>query len=62
MIQTTFSASPLTPTLSKTAHGENLDELKVAFQQEERAIEHSIDHEVHTFSCAVDVSYNFLSH
>jgi len=28
------------------AGGENLDELKMAFQQEERAIEHSIDHEV----------------
>ena len=44
-----------------SAGGENLDELKAAFQQEERAIEHSIDHEVHTFSASVDVSYNFLS-
>ena len=44
------------------ANGENLDELKAAFQQEERAIEHAIDHEVHTFSAMVDVSYNFLSH
>ena len=44
------------------AGGENLDELKAAFQQEERAIEHQIDHEVHTFSASVDVSYNFLSH
>ena len=44
------------------ANGENLDELKAAFQQEERAIEHQIDHEVHTFSAMVDVSYNFLSH
>ena len=43
------------------AGGENLDELKAAFQQEERAIEHAIDHEVHTFSASVDVSYNFLS-
>ena len=40
------------------AQGENLDELKAAFQQEERAIEHQIDHEVHTFSASVDVSYN----
>ena len=40
------------------AHGESLDELKVAFQQEERAIEHEIDHQVHTFSASVDVSYN----
>lgn len=30
--------------------------------QEERAIEHEIDHTVHTFSASVDVSYNFLSH
>ena len=44
------------------AGGENLDELKAAFQQEERAIEHQIDHTVHTFSASVDVSYNFLSH
>merc|ERR1719359_2227190 len=44
------------------AGGENLDELKAAFQQEERAIEHEIDHTVHTFSASVDVSYNFLSH
>jgi hypothetical protein len=71
------------------AQGENLDELKACFQQEERcawplrrtpnlshsarpltptfavlyrAIEHAIDHEVHTFSASVDVSYNFLSH
>ena len=49
------------PPLSISAGGENLDELKMAFQQEERAIEHSIDHEVHTFSASVDVSYNFLS-
>jgi len=35
------------------AGGENLDELKAAFQQEERAIEHGIDHEVHTFSGAL---------
>jgi hypothetical protein len=40
------------------AQGENLDELKAAFQQEERAIEHEIDHTVHTFSASVDVSYN----
>ena len=40
------------------ANGESLDELRAAFQQEERAIEHTIDHEVHTFSAMVDVSYN----
>ena len=45
-----------------TAAGENLSELKAAFSQEERAIEHDIDHTVHTFSATVDVAYNFLSH
>jgi hypothetical protein len=53
---------PTTTTLPIPAGGENLDELKAAFQQEERAIEHQIDHTVHTFSASVDVSYNFLSH
>ena len=43
------------------AGGENLSELKAAFSQEERAIEHDIDHTVHTFSATVDVAYNFLS-
>ena len=43
------------------AAGENLHELKAAFSQEERAIEHKIDHEVHNFSATVDLSYNFLS-
>lgn len=44
------------------ANGQNLDDLKIAFQKEEREIEHAIDHKVHTFSASVDVSYNFLSH
>ena len=47
-----------TTTFAIPAGGENLDELKAAFQQEERAIEHQIDHAVHTFSASVDVSYN----
>jgi hypothetical protein len=54
-------STTLPPPCQFSAGGENLDELKAAFQQEERAIEHSIDHEVHTFSASVDVSYNFLS-
>ena len=60
-----YSATTLphhTTTSAIPAGGENLDELKAAFQQEERAIEHEIDHTVHTFSASVDVSYNFLSH
>lgn len=40
------------------AGGENLSELKAAFSQEERAIEHEIDHTVHTFSATIDVAYN----
>jgi len=31
------------------------------FSAEERALEHSIDHTVHSFSAALDVEYNFLS-
>ena len=57
-----YSATTLphhtTTTSAIPAGGENLDELKAAFQQEERAIEHQIDHTVHTFSASVDVSYN----
>jgi len=30
--------------------------MKVAFQGEERDLEHSIDHEVHTFAAVLDVS------
>ena len=36
----------LTTALLIPANGSNLDELKAAFQQEERAIEHEIDHTV----------------
>lgn len=35
--------------------------MKVAFQGEERDLEHSIDHEVHTFAAVLDIDYNFLS-
>ena len=34
---------------------DDLDAMKLAFQGEERDLEHSIDHEVHTFSCVLDV-------
>lgn len=43
------------------AGGDNLSELKAAFSQEERAIEHDIDHTVHSFSATVDVAYNVRS-
>ena len=38
-----------------------LKEMRDRFSAEERALEHSIDHTVHTFSAALDVEYNFLS-
>ena len=42
---------------------DDLDAMKLAFQGEERDLEHSIDHEVHTFSCVLDIDYNVrLSH
>ena len=40
---------------------DDLEAMKLAFQGEERDLEHSIDHEVHTFSCVLDIDYNFLS-
>lgn len=43
------------------AGGDSLSEMKAAFSQEERALEHAIDHTVHTFSASIDVAYNFLS-
>ena len=36
--------------------GDDLEAMKVAFQGEERDLEHSIDHEVHTFAAVLDVS------
>ena len=41
--------------------GDDLEAMKVAFQGEERDLEPSIDHEVHNFSCTLDIDYNFLS-
>ena len=38
-----------------------LKEMRDRFSAEERALEHSIDHTVHSFSAALDVEYNFLS-
>lgn len=40
---------------------EKLAEVQTDFQKQERAMEHSIDHSVHTFTAAYDLSYNFLS-
>ena len=38
-----------------------LKQMRDRFSAEERALEHSIDHTVHSFSAALDVEYNFLS-
>ena len=46
---------------AELAAAENDDELKALrdrFSAEERALEHKIDHEVHSFSAALDVEYN----
>ena len=47
--------------LGSDANEESLAALKDKFQAKERDIEHSIDHSVHTFTAAYDISYNFLS-
>lgn len=41
--------------------GDDLEAMKVAFQGEERDLEHSIDHEVHTFAAVLDIDYNVSS-
>lgn len=41
--------------------GDDLEAMKVAFQGEERDLEHSIDHEVHTFAAVLDIDYNVRS-
>jgi len=47
--------------LAVAADDAALSELRAKFAAEERNIEHKIDHEVHTFSASLDVTYNFLS-
>ena len=37
------------------------ESIRQKFQEEERELEHGVDHTVHTFSAMVDISYNFLS-
>ena len=38
-----------------------MQSLRDKFAAEERAIEHDIDHNVHSFSTSLDITYNFLS-
>lgn len=47
--------------LGNSASEDSLAALKEKFQAKERDIEHDIDHTVHTFTAAYDLSYNFLS-
>lgn len=47
--------------LAAAGEDDDLAKLKSKFAAEERAIEHTVDHEVHTFSASVDITYNFLS-
>lgn len=35
--------------------------IRTRFENDERELEHAIDHTVHSFSCTLDVAYNFLS-
>ena len=44
--------------LAAAADDNELKALRDRFAAEERAIEHKIDHEVHQFSCALEVEYN----
>ena len=38
-----------------------LADIRARFENDERDLEHNIDHTVHSFSCTLDVAYNFLS-
>ena len=44
--------------LAAAADDNELKALRDRFAAEERGIEHQIDHEVHQFSCALEVEYN----
>ena len=47
--------------LAAAADDDDLALLKTKFASEERAIEHTVDHTVHSFSAAIDIEFNFLS-
>lgn len=47
--------------LASMANESQLDGLRDAFSKEERELEHTMDHQVHTFSAILDLDYNFLS-
>ena len=47
--------------LAVAADDADMQALREKFAKEERAIEHEIDQKVHTFSTALNITYNFLS-
>tara|TARA_B110001452_G_C15157331_1_gene402611 strand:+ start:741 stop:1061 length:321 start_codon:yes stop_codon:yes gene_type:complete len=47
--------------LAAAADDDELKTLRDRFSAEERSLEHQIDHQVHSFSAALVVEYNFLS-
>jgi hypothetical protein len=47
--------------LAASGSDEELSALRDKFSAEERALEHDVDHEIHTFSATLDLSYNFLA-
>ena len=47
--------------LAVAASDSDMQSLRDKFAAEERAIEHDIDHNVHSFSTSLDITYNFLS-
>lgn len=44
--------------LAAAASEDDLTALRDRFSAEERALEHEVDHEIHTFSATLDVAYN----
>ena len=46
--------------LSAAGSEDELSALRAKFLEQEREMEHTIDHTVHNFSAVVDVEYNFL--
>ena len=47
--------------LAAAADDDELSALRDRFSAEERALEHQVDHEVHTFSATIDIAYNVSS-
>ena len=38
-----------------------IEKLRAEFTGKERALEHEVDHTIHSFAVTLDVEYNFLS-